>query len=269
MKTIIYQYWDGNLTPGNEAGMKAMQKYAKQIGSDYLFELNPRFVTNLGSYSPHYGAFKPIYDDRFKDYDYVLFADTDVIPVDGLTENIFGQFISEPDIELGICEEWNQPEMRVKYPGMIDNTNDEKWCAIIEKNFGAKMPRTEKGLPRVFNSGVVVYSKNGINKARENFVPFSRYVNLIRSYGMPDFYTCDQPYLHAMLEVGNFKWKIMDYKWNSSVHFTQGTHGDNRPVTDLRDNPNFVHIQLRGADHFDADTTYRIANLPVSEWNFR
>ncbi len=269
MKTIIYQYWDGVLTPGNAAGVEAMKRYAKDINADYLFELNPRFVTNLGAYSPHYGAFKPVYDKRFEEYDYVLFADTDVIPVENLKENIFEQFFNDPEFEVGICEEWNQPEMRVKFPGMIDNTNDERWYALIDKIWHVKLPRTDSGLPRVFNSGVVVYSKKGINKARERFVAFSEYVNIVRMAGLPDFYTCDQPYIFAMLEIGKFNWKVMDYKWNSSVHYAQGTSGDNRPVTDLRNNPNFVHIQLRGADHFDADTTYRIANLPVSEWNFR
>ena len=266
MKTLIYQYWDGPLTSGNEAGHKAMQQYAKKIKSDYLFELNPRFVTNLGTYSPHYGAFKPIYHERFQPYDYILFADTDIIPVDGLEESIFDQFINEPEIEIGICEEWNQPEVRLKNLGMIDNQNDEKWASLIEAKWGVKVPRTETGLPKVYNSGVVVYSKAGINKARKLFVPFIEYVNYIRSNGLPDFYTCDQPYLHAMLQVCNFNWKTMDYKWNSSVHYTPGTQGPNRPVTDLRNNPNFVHIQLRGADNFSSELTHKIANLPVEQW---
>ena len=58
----------------------------------------------------------------------------------------------------------------------------------------------------------------------------------------------------------------MDYKWNSSVHYTPGTSGDNRPVTDLRDNPNFVHIQLRGADNWNEDKIIRVTNLPVGDW---
>ena len=105
MKTILYQYWDGNDTSGNRAGVSAMKKYADTIGSEYLYEHNPRFVTNLGQYYPHYGSFKPIYDEKFKDYDYILFADTDVFPIDGLKENIFEQFY-ETDFEIGICEEW-------------------------------------------------------------------------------------------------------------------------------------------------------------------
>ena len=89
MKNIIYQYWDGKLTVGCKAGSENMKQYANRIGADYLFEHNPRFVTNLGGYSPHYGAFKPIYNKNFHTYDNVLFTDTDVFAIEGLEENIF------------------------------------------------------------------------------------------------------------------------------------------------------------------------------------
>lgn len=266
MKTLVYQYWDGNLTPGNKAGQEFMQEYAERIGSDYIFEHNPKFRTNLGKYSPHYGAFKPIFDKVMQEYDYVLFADTDVIPVDGLTENIFDQFV-DTDIEIGICEEWNQPETRQKYPGHISNSADNKWCDLVESTWGGKMPRDEQGRPRVFNSGVVVYSKAGMKKFREKHIPFPQYVQKIMSSGLAGFYQCDQPYLHAMLEVCGFNWIVMDYKWNSSVHYAAGTGGNNRPVTDLRNGrANFVHQQLSAADHYDKDTVWRVTNLPVSEW---
>ena len=66
-----------------------------------------------------------------------------------------------------------------------------------------------------------------------------------------------------------FKWKIMNYKWNSSVHFKPGTKnlfGMGRPVIDLRNNHNFVHIQLNGKNGFSKDKINRIVNLPVEDW---
>ena len=33
MKTVIYQYYDGETTSGNEAGRRAMDQYATRIGS--------------------------------------------------------------------------------------------------------------------------------------------------------------------------------------------------------------------------------------------
>lgn len=266
MKTVIYQYWDGPTTSGNEAGRKAMKEYADRIGSDYIYEHEPKFVTNLGRYSPHYGSFKPIYTESFHEYDYVMFADTDVFPVEGLEENIFEQFY-DTDYEIGICEEWNAPDARVKHTiGGINNYNDEQWVKLIEDVFNVKMPRNEKGLPRVYNSGVVVYSNYGLLKAKYKFTKFEQYVTMVQTKGLPSFYTCDQPYLHAMLEIGKFKWKTMDYKWNSSVHYKPGTKGPQRPVNDLRDNANLVHIQLGGADNLSESTLHRITNLPVDQW---
>lgn len=268
MKTLIYQYWDGSPTTGNSAGSAAMKKYAETIGSDYIYEDNPKFITTLGKYSPHYGAFKPILTNMSDGYDYILFADTDVFPVEHLSENIFEQFYNYPKVEIGICEEWQQPEIRKKYPGPIDNINDEKWISWIQRKWASiKMPRTETGLPTVYNSGVVVYSALGIQRFKKSYLDFETYVRGILQSNLNDFYTGDQNYLNLMLQLGNFDYRVMDYKWNNSVHYTPGTSGTDRPVTDLRVNPNFVHVQLRGADHFSAEKLSRIVNFPVTEWN--
>ena len=267
MRNIIYQYWDGPITSAVKAGVAAMKKYADQINADYVFEDNPQWQTTLGKYSPHYGAFKPLYDKRYDEYDYILFADVDVLPIDNLTQNIFEQFYRDPSIDLGICEEWKQPEIRSKFSvAGINSQNDIIWANIVDKRFSITVPRTVDGKVRVFNSGVVVYSKNGRLKARETFVPFNEYVSLINNNNLPSFYTCDQPYLCAMMESINYQ--LMDYKWNSPVYYVAGTSGINRPVHDLRTaNTAFVHVQLNGKHHMDADTLHRITNLPVEDWN--
>jgi len=265
MRNIIYQYWDGAPSKGSEAGRHAMKVYADRIGADYLYEDNPRYQTTLGQYSPHYGAFKPLFNSRFDDYDYILFADTDVWPVEHLEENIFEQFYNT-DTEIGVCEEWYQPQIRKKFNvGGINAANDNKWANLVESAYSIKVPRTEAGDVKVYNSGVVVYSKQGRLKAQQQFVQFKKYVNLIEKAGLPSFYTCDQPYLHAMLEHGNFNWITMDYKWNASVFYQPGTTGV-RPVMDMRENANFVHVQLNGKHHMSADVLWRIANLPVNDW---
>jgi len=263
MKNLIYQYWDGDLRPGCHAGIENMQAYADRIGSEYLFEHNPKFVTNLGSYSPHYGAFKPIYDESFHKYDNVLFADTDVFAVDGLTENIFEGFSSD----IGICTEPDQPKLRINTAGRITSKSDERWASVIEAKWKTKVPRTTDGLVKVYNSGVVLYSNAGLLKAKERFVPFDEYVNAVRAAGLIAFYTCDQPYLHAMLDVANMNWAELDNGWNCYIHYVR--QGDEpRCVNDTRTkNTKFVHVQLAGADHLDAETHWRIVNLPQDEWN--
>lgn len=255
MKCVIYQFWEGSITPGNQAGVDLMKEYADRIGVDYVFELNPSWPKNapwsrsgLGKYNPHYGAFKPIYDKAYDNYDYILFCDTDVVPRNK-SENIFNEML--PNVEIGICEEHMQPDLRSQHSvgGGINSQNDLKWHNTIAQYYGNVMPKDSKGRHRVFNSGCVVYSKNGRKKAQEVFVDFREYITLMAKTGMPIFYQGDQNYLNAMLP--RFNWSIMDYKWNSQMFFKPGTSGDNRPVSDYTDkNTNFIHVQLRGADHF-------------------
>ena len=90
MKNLIYQYWDGAVRNSVHAGVNAMKAYASRIGADYIFEDNPKYIHDrrFGNYSPHYGAFKPVFESPYNEYDNVLFADTDVFPVNGLKENI-------------------------------------------------------------------------------------------------------------------------------------------------------------------------------------
>ena len=262
MKNLIYQYWDGNLFPGVIAGSETMKKYSDRIGSDYLFEHNPKFVTNLGRYSPHYGSFKPIYDESFHEYDNVLFTDTDVFPVDGLEESIFDDF----DADMGICTEPYQPKSRAESTGQISGEMDEKWAVTIKSKWNVEMPRTKEGLLKVYNSGVVMYSNKGLLKAKEKFAPFLEYVTLIRSNKISNFYTADQNYVHAMLKVADMDYVELGIEWNSFMHYTGS--GSNRPVNDMRvEKTKFVHVQLSCADHYDADTLWRITNLPVNEWN--
>jgi hypothetical protein len=255
MKCAIYQFWEGNITSGNKAGVELMKEYANRIGAEHIFELNPSWPNvkikrqNLGRYNPHYGAFKPIFDTAYDDYDYILFCDADVVPRN-TRQNIFDEFAQMANIELGICEEWMQPEFRQKYNiGGINSANDNKWHDLIRVIYGHDMVKDDKGRHRVFNSGCVMYSAAGRVKAQNVFVDFKEYVSLMQRGGLPAFYQGDQNYLNAM--IPHFNWGIMDYKWNSQIFFQPGTTGDNRPIADYTENANFVHVQLRGADSYD------------------
>lgn len=264
MKNLIYQYWDGKVLPSARAGSDNMKAYAQKVGADYLFEDNPRFVTNLGSYSPHYGAFKPVFTEKFHEYDNILFTDTDVFAVERLEEDIFEGF----NADVGICTEPLQPKIRAKKSsGVTTGTMDELWAQTIKTKWGVNMPRTPEGLLKVYNSGVVLYSNKGLLKAKENFVPFKNYVNLIKSTkGLTPFYTCDQPYLHAMLKVANLEYIEMDNNWNSYITWVNHTNKIKRVCDSRNENTKFVHIQMRGADKYDAEKLWRITNLPVEEW---
>lgn len=264
VKNLIYQYWDGNTVPGIWASVENISQYAKRMGAEHLFEENPKFVTNLGSYSPHYGSFKPIYDETFHQYDNVLFLDADIFAVEGLEENIFEDF----NHDIGICTEPLQPKLRKQKVGKITDVTDERWATAVRNKWNVEMPREENGLLKVYNSGVVLYSNAGLLAAKEKFVPFKEYVNLINSRpAIQTFYTADQNYIHAMLEVAHMDWVELDNGWNSLVHWKRNKQGTKELHDPRTETTKFVHIQAAGVSNQDAETHWKIVNRPKTEWD--
>ena len=267
-KNCVYQYWDGPVRESCRAGVDAMREYANRIGAEYIFDDNPHFLKShfgydFGNYSPHYGAFRPVYDKFFDNFDKILFCDTDVFPVEGLETNIFDEFTGE----IGICDEPFQPKQRTITKGRITSAQDNRWAEMVKSEFGVEVPRTEEGLVRVFNTGMVLYSKEARMKAREEWCDFQSYVNLVRKTGLDAFYTCDQPYLHAMMFACEFDVQEMDNGWNSYIHYTRDINHADRYLCDWRDeNTKFVHVQFAGADNLNAETHRKIVNLPREEW---
>ncbi|KKK91692.1 hypothetical protein LCGC14_2710400, partial [marine sediment metagenome] len=168
--------------------------------------------------------------------------------------------------EVGSCTEPSQPANRARLSTGICGAMDEKWASIIKKKWNVDMPRTaEDGLLKVYNAGLVLWSNRGLVKANENFVPFVNYINTINASSVSGFYALDQNYLHAMLTVANMDHIEMNNDWNCIISHL---HKTGKPkLNDPRNkNTKFVHIQLRSADHWDADTQWRITNLPRSKW---
>jgi len=267
MKHLIYQYYDGEILSGTKASVKLMKEYAGRIGADYIFEENPQWLLKqnrrVGRYTPHYGQFKVVYDPFFEKYDSILFLDTDIYPVDGLTENIF----EVPVKHLGICTEGLQPDLRKKTRGNINHYSDERFASVIKNIYNKELPRRQDGLLKVYNSGVVLYTKEGREHCRKNFIKFEPFYKIVVSSGLDSFYASDQGYLHAMLKIAKIDWTELDSGWNSYVHYKPETDGPRRPVIDTRtENTKFVHIQLRAADHYDYDKLWRITNLEESAW---
>lgn len=265
---LIYQYWDGPVRESCEAGVNAMSKYARSIGAEYIFEKNPdwlrsTFKYDFGNYSAHYGAFKPIYDKSFDKYDKIMFADTDVFPVDGLKENIFDEFTGE----IGICTEPEQSRIRTITRGRITHDTDERWAKLLENVFNTQVPRDRYGVI-AYNSGMVLYSKEGRVKAREKFQDFREYVHMIKSEALDNFYVCDQPYLHAQMFIHNMDVQNMDNGWNSYVHHSKIQNYSSLMLCDQRNkDTKMVHVQLLGADDKDAAWHWNIVNMPKNMWN--
>lgn len=266
---VIYQFWDGNIRPSCKAGVENMKAYAEFIGAQYVFEENPQWIKSIGldfgNYSAHFGAFKPLWNKTYREYDNILFCDTDVFAVDGIKENIFEQF----NADVGICEEPFQPLQRTITLGRITTQQDNLWASTLEKAYNFTMPRTEDKLVKVYNSGMVLYSQNGAEHARTYWKKFNDYSKLIRSKPLDSFYVSDQPYLHAMIFATNMNYQIMDNKWNSYIHGTRDKYNPKRRIVDHRtSDTQFVHCQFPGADNMTADQLWKMVNLPRKEWGY-
>ena len=267
MKNLIYQYW--TVMPGKKlpravkVGEKFMSDYAERIGADYKFNLNPTWAKDKCKFPQYYNSFEPVFNpEYYEQYDNIMFCDLDIIPVDDLTENPFEQGV----IELGICREKHKEEMRKTQHGHINTRNDETWARTLKEKYNFDYSRNEKGQMKIWNSGVVLYTQKGMQKARDKWVPFDRYISDMQHHGQ--FYQLDQNYLNAMIHVGKMDYTEMDEGWNSYVHY----HGPpnitgKRPVWDCRtENTKMVHVQLRNADNQGYQWHRTIANRPVSEW---
>jgi len=271
MKTLIYQYWLGKPGIAVKAGSENMKAYAKLVGADYKLTTNPTWASKKCDEPEYYNAFEPIYNPSFYEkYDKILFVDIDVFAVEGLDENIFDIDIGH----IGFCDEPHKEKSHLTTKSPLNTKNDEAWNSVIKKYYKKEIPRNEAGQLKIFNSGVVLYTKKGLEQARNNFVPFQGYINICRKHGLPQFYSLDQNYLVSMLKIASLDYTILDAGWNSYIHY--GEHVDKakpRPVVDTRtDKTKFVHVQLRGADDDkktwckDAAWHHTITNEPVEKW---
>ena len=267
MKNLIYQYWLGKPGLAVQYGSANMKAYAEKIGADYIFKTNPIWAQQYSDIAQYYNAFEPIWNNTYHEkYDNILFVDTDVFGVDGLTENIFEQGVTE----IGICDEPHKEISHLTTRGHINTAGDEKWNKVMRQRFGKEMPRNKDGNLKIYNSGVVLYTKEGREKAQKNWIPFKEYISAVRMAGCNRFYTIDQNYLHAMLIIGNHNFTKLDSGWNSYVHYDGDSNTVPRAVIDNRtDKTKFVHVQLRGADDQDANWHYTVVNKPVSEWKLK
>lgn len=264
MKNIIYQYWKGPLKPGVQASSKLMKSYAERIGAEYRFDYNIDIASKTVNVPIYYEPANPLVDSSFDKYDNVALIDVDVFPVEGLEENLFDAHKGK---DIGICSEPNQPHYREIYnvAGIV-SAKDKAWTKVLKNKWGIDYSYDEKKRPMVYNTGVMIFSKNGLKKAKERWPSFQQYVDVIRSTGFPKFYYLYQDYASAFIHMDGFEFESMHNGWNSYMHKVgskpQAKIGDSRT-----DETKFVHIMFRTADDWPEEALWDITNKPVDEWN--
>jgi hypothetical protein len=262
MRNLIYQYWKGPLKPGVLASTKLMKEYADRIGAEYRFDHNVTIASKTVNIDIYYEPANPLIDPSFDVYDKVALVDIDVFPVEGLNKSLFDQIKGE---DAGICTEPLQPRLRQVYNvAGITSEADKRWAEVLKAHWGIDYSYDEENRPLVYNTGVVVLSKKGIQKIRETWPSFQEYVNAMQ--GFPRFYSFFQDYFSAFIHHKDFKFKAMNNGWNSYMH-KLGSH-PNASVSDTRTkDTKLVHIMFRTADDWPEDALWRITNRPIEEWN--
>lgn len=263
MKNMIYQYWQGNLKPGVIYSTELMKKYADKIGAEYRFDHNKIIAGKKVNVPIYYEPANPLVDDSFDEYDNVALIDIDVYPKDNLEKNLFEQLDDE---DAGICTEPNQPHYREIFNvAGITNQNDNRWTKLLKDQWNVDYSYDDKNRPMVYNTGVVVISKEGLKKIKSQWPTFQEYVNVVGQRGFPRFYVYFQDYFSAFIHMNGFKFKKMHNGWNSYMHKV-GSH-PNAKIGDTRtEETKLVHIMFRTADDWPKEALYQVTNLPVKDW---
>lgn len=247
MKCLIYQFWNGIMPTYAAMSATNMERYAKKIGADYKLSLNEHFFkwhkNPLARNLEHYfNALRPVYDDGFEKYDFVLFVDMDVF-VRSDEVDIFKEQSTE-DFHIAMAEEPEQIKERQLKSGLIKGSNDQKYDNVIAKCFKSDPPRDPSGKLRIFNSGVVLYRKP--NQLRNLLLNPDWYILTINLAGLPRFYSLDQNFLGAVIGQSDIKFRELNQHWNQRVR-------DNQNNDHLIKEAKFLHLQVSGKNTFGRD----------------
>lgn len=236
MKTLIYQFWKGSVPAYARLSARLFADYAKRHGADYRFDENPDFFK--GKYSEYYHALRPIYDDSFLAYDRVIFVDCDVYPKAAASADLLTCDVGH----IGMVEEV-APEIREDRPRWLNDRNDRRWAIVCAGIFRATLPRSSAGTARIFNSGVIVYTREGLQAARRHFPSLNVYSAVMRLVFLPRFYRLDQNYLGMACFRKGMEFTVLDHRWNRIVKAR--SLDENRLLNEPWGDTEFVHWQVR------------------------
>lgn len=211
---------------------RSFEKYASEIGCDYMYSDERVFTKDHEcSTSTLYECLRVVYDPYFDQFDKVLFADTDIVV--NTKESIFD--ISDAEV-YGVLESDIRTEDKGGYNAWdYDKKVYENYvekhsmhdCPIIPsfgigKNFDSKIT--------IFNTGVVVWTKEARLKARELFDSWEEWLDPKRfldpNAKMHHMSILnDQPFISAQLMKHDFDVESVDQKWNDTpTHYQDPQH---------------------------------------------
>ena len=205
-----------------DVSTKSFSNYAEAIGAEYLFSDQPYFDDRVDTYLwMLYDIARLWVDPYFDKYDDILYVDTDIIV--NTQENIFDYH--EGDLSGVLESDIVDDSGKQRYNPW--DSNDVKYTNIALTYLKSNVPLAEchvlpPNLPSkvlCYNTGVMVWSKEGRQKAREKFDGWVGWYNNGVELGNPSWLNNDQFYISAQSIKHDLDLNFLDQKWNDSPHY--------------------------------------------------
>ena len=202
MKTCIFQYWIGEEPQWVKISKRKFKEYADAVGADYIFSNQLKYCNNS-----YFENLRVLHDPLFSKYDRVLYVDVDVIP-----EN-FNNIFDEKIRDVGLIPEYRPKGMNADpFFGLTKVEIQYKLAASYFK-VPVYTPKTVKASYLMFNSGVILWSKEGIQKAAKHFMNWERW-----HYILEGNMSLDQPYINGQVQK-HLDYTELELKWNCYPKF--------------------------------------------------
>lgn len=202
---------------------ESFEMYAEEIGCEYMY--SDERVTSVGyeydSNSALFECLRVIYDPYFDQFDKVLYADTDIVV--NTKENIFEVSdaevygVLESDIKTECEGGYNSWDFRDSAYSDYKEKFQMHNCPIIP-SFGIGYNYDSKIV--IFNTGVVVWTKEARLKARKLFDSWQEWMDPKIIDPDAKIHHCsicnDQPFISAQLMKYDFDVESIDQSWNDT-----------------------------------------------------
>lgn len=229
MKNLIFQYHlEVCASPelldtyeqSGKISSERFKKYAEHIGADYEFATEPTYVT-VGEYprgeERYFEWFRLIYDDKYDEYDNILFVDHDIIP--NTDKNIFDHI--EGDINGVYESEWEGWSPWDNY-NSADSAMKENILHIYSKMERMNYPIVNIFSPTpsqmmVVNTGVLILTREGRKILREELGDWKPYVDdswTDKDNPLPTWISNDQYWFSWECAKKDIEVNCMDRRWN-------------------------------------------------------
>ena len=207
MKNLIVQYYIGEDVPEwARMSSELFKRYAEKHGAEYEFTTSPEYCKNH-----YFENLKVVYKDKYSRYNKVLYVDVDVIP-ENMEENIFDVDIQD----VGLVPEYRPAGMDA--PPLFSTPNFERLYAQSAAMFDVPVvkPKTVESNYLMMNSGVVLWTPEGRQKAREKFIDWRDWY--IKLKNTSNHICLDQPFINGQV-TKHLDYTEMNLKWNCFPRF--------------------------------------------------